>query len=968
MRHLAKAPRSEAVREHDPSDASRAGGSIDGFTSAPDAVPTQRYRVVGLAGRGGLSEVHLAWDEHLQREVAIKRLTRRDAAERLLVEARVAAKLEHPAIVPVYDVGEDEHGAFYVMRVVRGRSLAAAIREADAVQRLSLVRPLSTVLEAVAFANEQGVLHGDLKPDNVMLGKNGEVLVVDWGLARALGETPTSFTGTPRYASPEQANNQPLTPRSEVWGAGTMLYELLTGAPPYADRDPEAALAAVRAGQAPHFAALAAAPAELAAISRRALSPAAARYASVAAMASDIGRWLDGRAVSAHTYSVVDHLRRLWRGSRGLVVSVGLAVVVLAIVIITSVLNIIAERDQTRAALADANLAAALSAAERNAAPAALRLATASNAAKPSPIARGIVAAFAFAPAATQVATWSLPGCARVRVAVAGGDVVCRRDDVVELWSTQPLKLKWSRALRVTDATLIGRDGDVIVNVDHAHIVRLSRVDGTTTHEHTGLALTRGFVPSARGEVGIGWEHYFAVVFEADRVAQTVGLCERLDNPIAALASSVDDRTVAAVCEDGRIDLVERATNATRSIDTPFAKSAPDASALAFVGDALVVADRRGGLVRLADDGRVIARTDDGPRGIRELLAPPVEDAFGSIAIVADDGALRVWRTRTGEWFEPFTNTGTSGCTLRQYAWRAGPELVAYDGCTLTAWSLTEGMAYVQQARGISALAVTDAVVALGDVEGLVVRDLDSGAIRFARTDLGRMVKSLAVSPDGLTLAVSVASGGVSFVDLVRGDRTTTAEAPDPDQRVVWIDDQRVAALSYRAGLRVIDRRAPAQPTPLFATEHRFVGAAVQHGQVRLLSRDGRVFALLDGHLTQVADVPGATHLVGVEGTWLLARDHALVTFDGAVVLDGDARITALATRDGHLAVGDERGTVALVVHPGMEVAWQLDAHSERVAGLAFTRDALVSVSWDGRLRRYAVDRADNLWVNSASD
>ncbi len=221
-----------------------------------------RYRILRELGSGGMGVVLEAWDPELRRTVAIKVLhahvlDEQDAVERFLAEARVTSQLEHPGIVPVHDVGRTDDGRLYfAMKHITGRSLRDVLRAlrsgdpetARVWTRERLLEAFTRVCEAVAYAHDRGVLHRDLKPDNVMLGSFGEVLVLDWGVARvraAAGEAPdgrgamlveTPLTmdgltvGTPGYMSPEQAmGREDLGPPADVFSLGAVLFELLCG-------------------------------------------------------------------------------------------------------------------------------------------------------------------------------------------------------------------------------------------------------------------------------------------------------------------------------------------------------------------------------------------------------------------------------------------------------------------------------------------------------------------------------------------------------------------------------------------------------------------------------------------------------------------------------------------------------------------------------------------------------------------
>jgi tetratricopeptide (TPR) repeat protein len=292
----------------------------------PPAVGGGRYQTVRLHRTGGLGAVWLARDAVLGRDVALKTI-RPDVGgsaarvARFVREARVTGRLEHPGIVPVYDLtAAADGGPAYVMRFVAGRTLAEAAegyhaaRAAGRAGRLDLVELLEAfvaVCRAVAFAHSRGVLHRDLKGSNVVLGEYGEVFVVDWGLAKeeeaaaggAAGDTrPGSVVGTPAFLAPEAAAGSPASVATDVYGLGAVLYQLLTGGPPYDGPDAPSVLRAVgTTDPRPVRAANPSAPAALAAVCRRAMSrDPAGRYASADELATEVRRWLAGESVAAY--------------------------------------------------------------------------------------------------------------------------------------------------------------------------------------------------------------------------------------------------------------------------------------------------------------------------------------------------------------------------------------------------------------------------------------------------------------------------------------------------------------------------------------------------------------------------------------------------------------------------------------------------------------------------------------------
>ncbi|MCA9527490.1 MAG: protein kinase [Myxococcales bacterium] len=206
-----------------------------------------RYERRGVLGVGGIGFVELAWDHHLGREVALKRLRPGlggDAVRRFLKEARVGALLAHPGIVPVYELGRRADGAlYYTMLRIRGRTLAQALDGADLADRLALLPHLIAVCQAVAYAHERGVVHRDLKPDNVMLtelaGRRDYVKVLDFGIAKVKKNDPGQqetvqtraglIVGSLRYISPEQVESREITPQTDLYSLGGILYEMLAG-------------------------------------------------------------------------------------------------------------------------------------------------------------------------------------------------------------------------------------------------------------------------------------------------------------------------------------------------------------------------------------------------------------------------------------------------------------------------------------------------------------------------------------------------------------------------------------------------------------------------------------------------------------------------------------------------------------------------------------------------------------------
>jgi serine/threonine-protein kinase len=306
-----------------------------------------RFRILRPHARGGLGEVFVAHDEELHREVAFKEIQDRHADHpesraRFVREAEITGGLEHPGIVPVYGLGAYPDGRpYYAMRFIRGVSLQHAIRrfhqsENEAgrdrglrtLELRQLLARFAAVCNTIAYAHSRGVLHRDLKPDNIMLGPYGETLVVDWGLAKAVGREdwadgscaeplqPASGSGsdltragsalgTPQYMSPEQAAGRlgQLGPASDVYSLGAVLYCLLTGRPPFDGADVATVLRLVRESSFPEPRAVnPSVPRELEFICLKAMSRRSEdRYPSALALADAIERWLADEPLSGYS-------------------------------------------------------------------------------------------------------------------------------------------------------------------------------------------------------------------------------------------------------------------------------------------------------------------------------------------------------------------------------------------------------------------------------------------------------------------------------------------------------------------------------------------------------------------------------------------------------------------------------------------------------------------------------------------
>ncbi len=368
---------------HPAADQSDSATTLHGLPNTP-GIRVQpgnedRFRIVKEHAKGGLGVVFVAEDRHLKREVALKQI-RQDRADddlfrqKFLQEAEVTGQLEHPGIVPVYALGTDTNGRpYYAMRFVRGEDLQSRIRkfhkglaskeyQYDGPELRALLRRFVDVCNAIDYAHDRGVLHRDLKPGNVMLGKHGETLVVDWGLAKPLGQKPGTdtngnslpgespisqsesgdsatqhgvFLGTAAYAPPEQLKGElhRLCPASDVYSLGAILYELLCDKRPVEGKTVFEIIKNIESGTtAAPRARNSAIPKPLDSICRKALAATIqSRYQSANDLRGEIEAWLNDIPVPSHRDSILERIGRWSRKHKTLVATLSAVVLVTAI-------------------------------------------------------------------------------------------------------------------------------------------------------------------------------------------------------------------------------------------------------------------------------------------------------------------------------------------------------------------------------------------------------------------------------------------------------------------------------------------------------------------------------------------------------------------------------------------------------------------------------------------------------------
>jgi tetratricopeptide (TPR) repeat protein len=317
------------------------------------------FKELGSLGEGGMGVVLRVEDRRLGREAALKLLNpdtaSAESAGRFLREARLMARLDHPAIPAVFEAGMASDGRLYLlMRVIEGQTLKERLKEFEEAGRpgreqRELIEVLLKVCEAVSYAHSQGIIHRDIKPSNIMIGGFGEVFLMDWGIARDLEEQESegprrplsqifeerekegltrsdSLLGTPGYMSPEQARSESTDERSDVFSLGVILTEVLTGSLPIGGATPAARVAAVADGRISSPRQLSRrVPTDLDSLARSCLAfDPADRLSSSAELVGELRSWLESAPLRCHRYGLIERLSRFVRQSPGIVMA-GLA-------------------------------------------------------------------------------------------------------------------------------------------------------------------------------------------------------------------------------------------------------------------------------------------------------------------------------------------------------------------------------------------------------------------------------------------------------------------------------------------------------------------------------------------------------------------------------------------------------------------------------------------------------------------
>ena len=944
------------------------GGS--GAGAAFDLDPAGRYQRLGFIGQGGMGRVFRVRDLRLGREVALKELLDETPGleARLAGEVQLTAQLDHPGIVPIYDAGRTTEGrCFYTMRLVRGRSLGAVLREGPALSaRLRLVDHVLDAARALAFAHERGVLHRDVKPENVLLGPRGETQLADWGLACRVDDARerSAVAGTARFLAPERVAGGPATKPSDVYALGITLLDVLGAAIPLSTTPPDGI------------------PPALWSIVARALAPdVSARYADAGQLADELAAWRAGGLVASHRYSLrewLGHAVRVWRTP--LIIG-GLALAITLVVAGSAWRRtaeereraLLAERhaDQRTAALLVQRAATLLEAASRGEASV---LAAHASRLAPSPEATGLRLALAATVAPVLGAHQPLEGC-RLSLPLEA-ETLCATETALR-WLGVDGRVRRELPLAVRRLVASDDETSLVALTSDDEVWRVPVADGPPVRLGVAPRFASGLGLDTR--LGLAWAFNPGLfhVFGAGETRAMVPCGPRVE----LFGVLVHEGVLAMLCSDGVLPRLEPGewlawvsgaqpphfAYEVVAGDLPAREAAVRAAEPAVLPRLPPGRWRPGGLKAittvvqeapsrwlLGNVSGVVSRLELPAGDVTALAARagigPVRQvlplAEGRLLVVGERGAPQVLDA----------SSGALVTALPHWAWgrgRAqGAELVL-TGRQRSTWRLDRlAPSQLEWPVGLASVSIDRAgrTAVVSGAEGLVSRwSLLDGRVTPMPLGLRQVVKSVALSPSGDALSL----GAVELlgIHVERGGQVQRLPTDGAIQRVGWLAGGQGWALGYSGGLHFFE----GETVRALAADHHWIDASgVADGSgVVLLDAQGSVVMATPQGVTEVASRPFAQLVVasGLAGPFITARGATLSSGAASWSLtEGVVTALALSPEGRWLAVGDSTGALSIYEGPAWQLRARASRHEDRVSALAFSAEGtLVSAGWDRR-------------------
>ena len=969
---------------------------LDGLAMARPGSTLGDYVLLEKLGQGGMGVVFKAWQKGLNRDVALKMIKAGMLADfrqvRLFqIEAEAVAALDHPHIVPILDSGEHQGILYYSMKLIDGRNLADGLdRFRD--QPMAIARLLVRISEAIHHAHERGVLHRDLKPSNILVDERGEPHVIDFGLAKRLGEgvadesaATSHIMGTPSYMSPEQARGRrdEITTATDVYGLGTILYTLLSGRPPYTGPSTLEVLRRIHEQEVP-------APhvhnprvdRDLETICLKCLGKQPRdRYASARDLADDLNRWIEGRPIVARPASKVERAVK-WVRRRPEIAAL------CALVVIVAVLGIAGIIWNWRAAITARE--AAITASDE-------AITARDEAIRSEDYARHVAYA---ADLNLAERDWQDANIAQVRLRLDETRPPGGKSDLrgFEWYYLDALTRLEGRSLtghsRFVNGVDYSRDGHHIASASDDRTIRLWDSDtgrAIRTMNADEYVKAIAFHPSGTRLASVGSAR--ALKLWDVGTGQVIRSSAGHTSDIQGVAFSPDGKILASSSLDGTIKLWDGGdgslvrTLSDHRADTP--------SGIAFSPDGKILASAGGGepTIRLWDAaaGRIVRTVEEDLidpggsfAGQRRTYVEPTAQARRVLArrqapgLGRGDGTIRLREAATGRPVLTLRDhrnlDAVTGLAFSADGRRLASISFNYQAVTL--WDVATGylLRTIKENSGtISDIAFAPDCVHLASAcADRTVRIRDVTRDQEARSlPMNHVASDVAFSPDGSYLATALGDGTVPIHDRANGKvartlRGHTAKvrsiAIGPDGRLAASsgDDRTVRIWEVATGvaIHVLKGHTDAVFSVAFAPDGRAVASAADDRTIKLWDVEaGKEIRTLSGHIEPVNAVA-----FGADGKTLASGGN-----DGFVMLwelSSGRRARAISHPGGLRAVAsspDGRRVAAGGYDPAIHV-WDvatgravhtLKGHASGVTALAFSADSrrLVSSSTDRTVR-----------------